>query len=182
MSREWTLIYFSFIDSFPILMMVHHKKTAKSFGYSGEMRIFAAQALRNCSRSATDASIIALAYSQLCTRRNSKTGNMERAQIIDNIRQVAARVLPKGSSLYLYGSRARGDNHDDSDWDLLLLLSDEGDSDTAFRQYAYPIISQGYDIWQSFSVHTYSKDEWYNGPHPMFYYNVEHDKQLIYES
>lgn len=107
---------------------------------------------------------------------------MERAQIIDNIRQVAARVLPKGSSLYLYGSRARGDNHDDSDWDLLLLLSDEGDSDAAFRQYAYPIISQGYDIWQSFSVHTYSKDEWYNGPHPMFYYNVEHDKHLIYES
>lgn len=107
---------------------------------------------------------------------------MERAQIIDNIRQVAARVLPKGSSLYLYGSRARGDNHDDSDWDLLLLLSDEGDSDAAFRQYAYPIIAHGYDIWQSFSVHTYSKDEWYNGPHPMFYYNVEHDKQLIYES
>ena len=107
------------------------KKQWKSFGYSGEMRIFVA--------------------------RNSKTRNMERAQIIDNIRQVAARVLPKGSSLYLYGSRARGDNHDDSDWDLLLLLSDEGDSDTAFRQYAYPIISQGYDIWQSFSVHTYSR-------------------------
>ena len=64
----------------------------------------------------------------------------------------------------------------------LLLLSNEGDSDAAFRQYAYPIISQGYDLWQSFSVHTYSKDEWYNGPHPMFYYNVEHDKQLIYES
>jgi len=23
MSREWTIIHFSFIDSFPILMMVH---------------------------------------------------------------------------------------------------------------------------------------------------------------
>lgn len=61
---------------------------------------------------------------------------MERQQVIDNIRQVAASVLPKGSRLYLYGSRARGDNHEDSDW----------------------------------------------GPHPMFYYNVEQDKQLIYES
>ena len=26
MSREWTIIYFSFIDSFPILMMVHPVK------------------------------------------------------------------------------------------------------------------------------------------------------------
>ena len=40
---------------------------------------------------------------------------MERNQVIDNIRQVAARVLPKGSELYLYGSRARGDWHEDSD-------------------------------------------------------------------
>ena len=53
----------------------------------------------------------------------------ERTQIIDNIRQVASRVLPKGSTLYLYGSRARGDAHDVSDWDLLLLLNNEGDSD-----------------------------------------------------
>ena len=107
---------------------------------------------------------------------------MERSQVIDNIRQVAASVLPKGSTLYLYGSRARGDDHEDSDWDLLLLLNNQGDRDETFRQYAYPIIVRGYDLWQSFSVHTYSKDEWYNGPHPLFYYNVEHDKQLIYES
>ena len=54
---------------------------------------------------------------------------MERSQVIDNIRQVAARVLPRGSKLYLYGSRARGDYHEDSDLDLLLLLNDKGDSD-----------------------------------------------------
>ena len=47
---------------------------------------------------------------------------MERSQVIENIRQVAASVLPKGSTLYLYGSRARGDWNDDSDWDLLVLL------------------------------------------------------------
>ena len=107
---------------------------------------------------------------------------MKRAQVIDNIRQVAARVLPEGSTLYLYGSRARGDWSEDSDWDLLLLLNRKGDSDKDFRQYAYPIIERGYDLWQSFSVHTYSKDEWYNGPHAMFFYNVEQDKQPIYES
>lgn len=107
---------------------------------------------------------------------------MERTQVIDNIRQVAARVLPKGSALYLYGSRARGDWNDESDWDLLLLLNEKGDSDDDFRRYVYPIIVRGYDLWQYFSVQTYSKDEWNNGAHPPYYYNVEQDKQLIYES
>jgi predicted nucleotidyltransferase len=47
---------------------------------------------------------------------------MEKTQMINHIKQTAANVLPKGSTLYLYGSRARGDYHDDSDWDLLILL------------------------------------------------------------
>lgn len=47
---------------------------------------------------------------------------MQSAKVIEGIKQTAAKVLPKGSSLYLYGSRARGDAHEDSDWDLLLLL------------------------------------------------------------
>lgn len=107
---------------------------------------------------------------------------MEKAQVIDNIRQVAARVLPKGSTLYLYGSRARGDWNEDSDWDLLLLLDKSVGNDEDFHRYAYPIMERGFDLWQYFSVQTYSKDEWYNGPHAMFFYNVEQDKQLIYES
>ena len=40
---------------------------------------------------------------------------MKDSEVIDNIRQVAASVLPKGSSLYLYGSRAHGDAPEDSD-------------------------------------------------------------------
>ena len=107
---------------------------------------------------------------------------MNKTQVIDNIRQVAARVLPKGSALYLYGSRARGDFHEDSDWDLLLLLDKSQAESTDFDKYAYPIMEQGFDLWQYFSVHTYTKDDWYNGPHALFFYNVEKEKQLIYES
>ena len=43
MSREWTIIHFSFIDSFPILMMVHPvKNKGKVLEILGKVIIFAA--------------------------------------------------------------------------------------------------------------------------------------------
>ncbi|MBQ3833136.1 MAG: nucleotidyltransferase domain-containing protein, partial [Bacteroidales bacterium] len=65
---------------------------------------------------------------------------MARNEIIESIRQVANDVLPKGSELYLYGSRARGDYRDDSDWDLLLLLDKQKNEFDDFDKYAYPIM------------------------------------------
>lgn len=102
--------------------------------------------------------------------------------IIDNIKEVARQVLPKGSLLYLYGSRARGDFHEDSDWDLLLLLDKPKLEHDDFNKYSYPIMERGFDLSQFFSVHAYTKEEWFNGPHSMFYFNVEQDKQIVYES
>lgn len=104
---------------------------------------------------------------------------MEHSQVIDNIKQVAKRVLPKGSTLYLYGSRARGDYHEDSDWDLLLLLDKPKVENEDFARYSYPIMERGWDIGEDFSVHTYTKNDWFHGPHAMFYYNVEEDKQVL---
>lgn len=107
---------------------------------------------------------------------------MKTAQVLDSIRQVASTILPQGSKLYLYGSRARGDACEDSDWDMLLLLDQPENNADDFQKYVYPIMERGFDLWQYFSIQTYTKNDWYNGPHTMFYYNVEKDKQLIYES
>ena len=107
---------------------------------------------------------------------------MKTTQVIDSIRQVASAILPRGSKLYLYGSRARGDAREDSDWDMLLLLDQQENNADDFKKYVYPIMERGFDLWQYFSIQIYTKNDWYNGPHAMFYYNVEKDKQLIYES
>lgn len=107
---------------------------------------------------------------------------MERQQVIENIKKVAQRVLPKGSTLYLYGSRARGDFHEDSDWDLLVLLDKPQKERDDWDKYAWPFNEMGWSINVDISARTFTKDMWFNGPHTMFYYNVEEDKQILYES
>ena len=87
---------------------------------------------------------------------------------------------PKGSLLYLYGSRARGDWHDGSDWDLLLILDKPRLEHEDFNKYSYPFVEMGWDIGEDIRPHAYTKQEWFDGPHAMFYYNVEEDKQVLY--
>ena len=105
------------------------------------------------------------------------------AAVIDRIKGLAAQILPKGSSLYLYGSRARGDWHEGSDWDLLVLL-DKPKRDLSFDyvNYCYPFQEMGWEIDEDIDARTFTKNDWLNGPHTLFYYNVEEDKQLLYES
>ena len=105
---------------------------------------------------------------------------MERTQVIDHIKLKAQEVLPKGSTLYLYGSQARGDYQSDSDWDLLLLLDKTHLEHGDFDKYSYPFVEMGWEIGEDIRPHAYTKAEWFNGPHAMFYYNVEKDKQLLY--
>ncbi len=107
---------------------------------------------------------------------------MNHQEVIDHIKQVATQVLPKGSTVYLYGSRARGDFNSDSDWDLLILLDKKERDTDDWGNYAWPFTEMGWDIEEDISARTFTKDAWFNGPHSMFYFNVEEDKKIIYES
>ena len=107
---------------------------------------------------------------------------MEKDRVINRIKQVAKEVLPDGSSIYLYGSRARGDAHTDSDWDLLLLLNKAKLEYSDFERYSYPFVEMGWGMGEDIHPHAYTMEEWNNGPHSMFYYNVENDKEVLYGS
>lgn len=100
--------------------------------------------------------------------------------ILEQIKKLGKKVLPKGSHLLLYGSRARGDNRPDSDWDLLVLLNRQQNVNADFANISYPLMELGFDLGQYFSVHTYSQEEWNSMNFMPFYKNVERDKiQLV---
>lgn len=82
---------------------------------------------------------------------------MERAQVIENIKQVAGNVLPKGSSLHLYGSRARSDFHKDSDWDLLILLDKPERNRKDWENYEWPFTDMGWDNGKDICTRAYTK-------------------------
>ena len=100
---------------------------------------------------------------------------MEQREIIDKIREVAYRVLPKGSTLYLYGSRARGDYRDDSDWDLIALLPKLNMSKDDKLNMACDFWEEGQRISQDFNAFVYTQNEWEHVPASLFKYNVRNE-------
>lgn len=103
---------------------------------------------------------------------------MERGKVIELIKQVAKTALPVGSSLLLYGSQARGDYNDASDWDLLILL-DKAKILSEDYDVAYPFRELGWDIGEEISPHVYTKNQWSSWTFLPFYKNVERDKIVL---
>lgn len=61
-------------------------------------------------------------------------------RLLAALKAKAAEILPRGSQLALYGSRARGDARSDSDWDLHILVpGDEKLPASLWDKYAWPL-------------------------------------------
>ena len=103
---------------------------------------------------------------------------MDKGQILERIKQLALAVLPQGSSLWLYGSRARGDEDQSSDWDLLILL-DKSKITSEDYDLAYFFRELGWDLNATISPHIYSKKQWKDWSFLPFYKNVEQDKIVL---
>ncbi|GAB4326490.1 MAG: nucleotidyltransferase domain-containing protein [Bacteroidales bacterium] len=84
----------------------------------------------------------------------------------------SVHMLDPRAEVILYGSRARGDERSDSDWDILILTNYPVDLETEskFRDKLYDI---ELETGESVSVFVYSKNDWLTKQQiTPFYYNV----------
>jgi len=95
--------------------------------------------------------------------------------------KISAKIkeIDASAEIYLFGSRARGDEKPDSDWDILILsknqitLKDE----QKFRHHLIPL---ELELGEAFSVFVFSKKEW-DTRHSItpFYHNVKFERIQI---
>lgn len=99
-------------------------------------------------------------------------------KIIHKIRETGHKVVPLGSHVWLYGSRARGDAHEGSDWDLLILLN-KPKLEASDYDVTYPFRTLGWEIGEEINPHIYTQKQWDEWTFLPFRKNVEQDKFIL---
>ena len=69
----------------------------------------------------------------------------QKRQVLQAIAKRAHEVTPPGSTILLFGSRARGDERPDSDWDILVLLDKEKITADDHENISYSLYDFGLD-------------------------------------
>ena len=94
-------------------------------------------------------------------------------QVIFNEIQALKRQLLPNDRMILFGSQARGDAREDSDWDLLVLLDEEiSNFHENYSKFAYPFAEIGFKYETHISAKIFAKKEWEAKPSELKY-NIE---------
>jgi len=93
-------------------------------------------------------------------------------ELLQSIKRVFLSSSPDGR-IILYGSRARGDARDDSDWDLLILLNKPKIENSDFDRISYPLYELGWKEGEQFSPKIYTSNDWMKRNFTPFYKNIQ---------
>ena len=102
----------------------------------------------------------------------------EEKKIIKMIQETRRKVVPPDGQVWLYGSRARGDAHEGSDWDILILLN-KPKLEASDYDVTYPFRELGWDIGEEISPHIYTQKQWDEWTFLPYRKNVERDKLIL---
>src|SRR4030043_1760888 len=83
----------------------------------------------------------------------------KKQHIIQLIRQ-KVNELDNTAEVILYGSRARGDNKRDSDWDVMILLDRKNVDKKVEQTFRHNLLDIELEIGVPISLFVYSKSDW----------------------
>ena len=94
-------------------------------------------------------------------------------QLIKNgLVQVLGKTVQNKGRAILFGSHARGDARQNSDWDILILLDQEHITPSDMDKISYPIRELGWEINEMINPIMYSVKDWESKKFTPFYKNV----------
>ena len=96
-------------------------------------------------------------------------------QIFNEIQSLKRQILPN-EKVILFGSQARGDAKEDSDWDLLVLLNKKGKiTSEEDATYGYPFDKIGWEFEIAINTLLYSTEDWEKRKITPFYKNIKNE-------
>ena len=94
-------------------------------------------------------------------------------QVMQEIGRTARSVAPQAKRILLFGSQARGDAREDSDWDVLVLLDKDRIRLEDIDNVSYPLRELGWELGEDINTILYTVDDWAKNSFTPFHKNVE---------
>ncbi len=96
----------------------------------------------------------------------------ERDKRIRSLISNTIRQAEPSAQIILYGSRARGDARQNSDWDVLVIVNQAQTGLSDYTRLCYPIYCKGLDCGEEINATLYTQKEWNDAPPSIFKQHV----------
>ncbi|MBR6894197.1 MAG: nucleotidyltransferase domain-containing protein [Bacteroidaceae bacterium] len=98
----------------------------------------------------------------------------DKNRVLNLIRTIVREKEPE-AQIILYGSRARGDYHEGSDWDVIIIVNKPNIEFKERGNLSYEVWDKGLDLGATINAIEYTKKQWDSAPPSLFKHNVLKD-------